>query len=112
MTPYLLTSKTSKTMAKALTFEKDGSIWVAEATVSADYHLHVERAEGVSPFNIKQRAGDAGQWADCRPMPYNVWGQVVDWTFRHGVYPAEGLHVRFESGTEVTSATLWEEGEG
>ena len=99
-------------MAKELNFTKDGSKWVAEATVAADYHLRVERAAGVSPFNIKQRAADSGQWMDCMPMPYNVWGQVVDWTFRHGVYPAEGLHVRFESGTEVTSATLWEEGEG
>lgn len=48
-------------MAKELTFEKDGGKWVAETTVSADYHLHVERAAGVSPFNIKPRAAKAGQ---------------------------------------------------
>ena len=99
-------------MAKTLDFTKDGGKWVAETTVSADYHLHVERQAGVAGFSIKQRAVDSGLWMDCVPMPYNVWGQVVDWSFRHGVYPAEGLHVRFESGTEVTSATLWEEGEG
>lgn len=56
---------------------------------------------------IYQRGTDRGQYASCAIGPYLAQSQdqVIDWSFDHTIYP---MHVRFESGSEVTSATLTE----
>lgn len=92
-------------MANTLKFNQQGKVWVCETVVNADYALHIER---VSPgkFNIYQRSTDSGQYALCViPRFLYSTGQVIDWTFGHGYYP---MHIRIESETEVTSATLSE----
>lgn len=92
-------------MAK-LQFTKNGDKWIAEAKVTHDYHLHLER-KGSGGFTIYQRGTSSGQYMDCRPNPYyGNWGQVIDWGFSHGIYPSGGLSVRFESATEVTMAEI------
>lgn len=90
-----------------LQFTQNGKDWIAETTVNAPYHLHLERKEGSSKFMIYQRGTDSGQYANCVIGPYLAQnqGQVIDWSFDHTIYP---MHVRFESGSEVTSATLTE----
>ena len=97
-------------MATTLSFTKNGDVWQAEATVTGDYNLHLERkADGT--FNIFQRGTATGQWKVCSGMPstlnYNA-GQVIDWAFGHGVYPEGGLHILIESGSEVTTGVLSE----
>lgn len=91
-----------------LQFTQQGDIWVAEATVHNDYNLHIER-ERAGKFNLYQRATASGMYKAC-DLPY--WlartGQVIDHAFGHGVYPSGGLHIRIESGSAVTSATLTE----
>lgn len=93
-------------MATTLNFQKSGDKYVAEATVSGPYNLHMEK-KGPGKFMILQRSTDTGQYVPCSPIPSHLvyGGQFIDWTFDHGVYP---MNVRFESETEVTSATLTE----
>lgn len=89
----------------------DNGMYFAEATVAGPYALHVEKEapeEGKQgTFAIYQRSVDSGEYAPCYPVPRHVsmGASVIDWTFDHGVYP---MNVRFESETEVTSATLTE----
>ena len=91
----------------SLQFTKSGNVFVAEATVNSPYALHLER-EDSGKFMIYQRSTGTGQFVPCSPLPpYLVYGgQFIDWTFDHGHYP---MHVRFESGSAVTTATLTEE---
>lgn len=91
----------------SLQFSQKGNMFVAEATVSKPYALHLER-EGSGKFMIYQRSVDSGQFVPCSPLPQHLvyGGQFIDWTFDHGHYP---MHVRFESGSAVTTATLTEE---
>ena len=91
-----------------LNFTKNGDKWVAEATVNKDYILHVERASGGS-FSVYQRSTSSGQYKACSPLPASIVydaGQVIDYAFGHGVYPSGGIHLRFESGSEVTMAEI------
>lgn len=92
----------------ALTFNQDGNQWIAEATVHADYLLHIERsAPGV--FSISQRSTGTGLYAEAMGVPSVLYHrQVIDHAFGHGVYPEGGLHIRITSGSKVTSATLTE----
>lgn len=88
-----------------LNFTKTGAKYIAEATVSNDYNLHLERVSG-GRFLLFQRATDDGEYAPCMiPSCLERSGRVIDWSFGHGVYP---MHVLIESETEVTSATLTE----
>ena len=89
-----------------LQFTQNGNQWIAETTVNAPYNLHIER-KGAGKFMIYQRGTDSGQYAPCVIGSYLAQnqGQVIDWSFDHTIYP---MHVRFESGSEVTSATLTE----
>lgn len=92
-------------MATTLNFTKEGDVYIAEQTVNAPYALHIERSEP-SSFSIKQRSTDSGEYASCWVVPDRIDGAtVIDWSFDHTIYP---MHVRFESGSEVTSATLTE----
>lgn len=94
-------------MATTLNFTKNGKFWEAEATVTGDYNLHIERVKGGS-FNIFQRGTQNGEPMVCSGMPgwmYNA-GKVIDWAFGHGVYPEGGLHIIIQSGSEVTSGVL------
>lgn len=93
-------------MATTLNFTKEGNVYMAEQTVNAPYALHVERSEP-SSFSIKQRSTDAGEYAPCWDVPDRVCmgAPVIDWVFDHSFYP---MHVRFESDTEVSTATLTE----
>lgn len=91
-----------------LSFAKNGNKWVAEATVHGDYVIHVERVSG-GFFTILQRSTASGQWKVCSPIPNSIGydaGQIIDYAFGHGVYPSGGMHVRFESGSEVTMAEI------
>lgn len=91
----------------SLQFTQSGNMFVAEATVNSPYALHLER-ETSGKFMIYQRSVGAGQYVPCSPLPSHLvyGGQFIDWTFDHGHYP---MHVRFESGSAVTTATLTEE---
>lgn len=96
-----------------LSFTQVGNEWQAEATVTGDYNLHLER-EGGGSLNIFQRATASGQYMVCTGMP--DWlerhaGQVIDWAFGHGVYPEGGLHILIKSGSKVTGGTLSTAGE-
>lgn len=93
-------------MATTLNFTKEGDVYIAEQTVNAPYALHIERSEP-SSFSIKQRSTDSGQYASCWNVPDRVSmsATVIDWSFDHTIYP---MHVRFESGSEVTSAEITE----
>ena len=93
-------------MATTLSFTKQGDVYVSEQTVNAPYALHIERSEP-GTFAIKQRSAESGEYAPCWGIPDRVsmGSTVIDWSFDHGVYP---MHVRFESESEVTSATLTE----
>ena len=89
-----------------LSFTKQGNVYVAEATVNSDYALHIERKGRIARFTIEQRHADSGMWAACGiPSSINYTGQVIDWSFGHGVYPC---HVRFTSEAEITTAVLTE----
>lgn len=93
-------------MATILSFSKSGDMYVAEATVTGDYNLHLERKKA-GKFYIYQRGPASGQYA---PVVLPSWlsnsGQIIDYAFCHGVYPEGGLHLRIVSETEVTSGTL------
>lgn len=91
-----------------LSFTKDGGVWVAEATVNKDYCIHVERVSG-GRFSIYQRSTSSGQYTACFPIPEQIGyhgGQVIDFTFGHGVYPSGGMRLKFVSGSEVTMAEI------
>lgn len=94
---------------KTLNFQKSGSEWIAEETVTGDYILHIERLSG-GLFSISQRATATGQYQDCQAFPEQDGypGPVIDWAFKHGVYPEEGVHIRIVSGSEVTMGVLVE----
>ena len=51
-------------MAQTLNFTKNGKFWEAEATVTGDYNLHIERVKGGS-FNIFQRGTENGEPMVC-----------------------------------------------
>ena len=87
-----------------LQFTQNGNFWVAETTVNADYNLHIERSVPGS-FKIYQRGTADGEYVDCRGVPDYSFQRDIDHDFRHLVYPK---HLRIESGSEVTSATLTE----
>lgn len=88
-----------------LSFTNNGDKWVAEQQVNADFALHIERKAG-GGFWIYQRHGASGGFMPCRlPSELVRPGQVIDWTFSHGIYP---VTIRIESETEVTTATLTE----
>lgn len=88
-----------------LTFKQEGDKYVAEFQVNADYALHIER-KAVGGFWISQRHNISGLFMSCiLPIQLQRPNQVIDWTFSHGIYP---VTVRFESDTEVTTATLTE----
>lgn len=92
-------------MSKEISFVKQGDIYVADVKVNNDYSLHIERVRAGS-FNIRQRSTDSGLYMKCKlPDILQMPGQVIDYSFSHGVYP---MNVRFESGSEVTSASLTE----
>lgn len=93
-------------MATTLSFTKQGDVYIAEQTVNAPYALHIERSEP-GTFAIKQRSTGTGEYAPCWELSDRVknGATVIDWSFDHTIYP---MHVRFESGSEVTSATLTE----
>lgn len=87
-----------------LQFIQSENFWVAEATVNADYNLHIERKSPGS-FKIFQRGTAAGKYVDCRGVPDYTFQRDIDHDFQHGVYPK---YIRIESGSEVTTATLTE----
>lgn len=88
-----------------LTFKQEGKNYVAEAMVSADYNLHIER-EDKGVFELYQRHPSAGQYARCLlPNALNRPDEVIDWSFGHGVYP---MYLKFVSSSAVTSAALTE----
>lgn len=86
-----------------LNFTKEGDKYVAEATVNGDYALHVERKDD-GYFVISQRSTATGQYKDC--LGESSAGLVIDHAFGHGVYPSGGMHLRFESASEVTMAEI------
>lgn len=89
-----------------LQFNKEGSFYVAEATVNNDYSLHVEReTEGF--FYMEQRATADGKFGNCL-LPSTIssgYWLTLDNTFAHGFYP---MTVRFKSASPVTKAELQE----
>lgn len=90
-----------------LTFNQQDGKYIAEATVNADYNLHIERVAG-GRLNIYQRGAATGEYVDCVGLPTQLVysaPKVIDWDFSHGVYPK---YLRIESDTEVTTATLTE----
>ena len=97
---------------QTLNFQTDGNEWIAEATVTGDYRLHIERkANGF--FAIQQRSIPTGMYATCRfqtpeSMKVSYPSQVLDEAFSHGVYPEEGIQIRIVSGSEVTMGVLVE----
>ena len=97
---------------QTLNFQKDGSQWIAETTVTGDYNLHIERVSSGS-FSIKQRSTDTGQYVTCRlqtpeSMKLSYPNEVIDEAFSHGVYPEGGIHIRIVSGSKVTMGVLLE----
>lgn len=93
----------------ALTFSKSGDIYVATATVSSDYALHIER-KYIGLFRISQARREGDRYMECQ-LPENLSKgnfTVLDWSFGHGVYP---LNIRIESSSEVTKASITTEGE-
>lgn len=87
-------------------FTKQGEVYVAEQTVNAPYALHIER-DNPGSFSIFQRSTSTGNYAPCWTVPDRVskCAPVIDWSFDHVVYP---MYVKFESETQVTTATLTE----
>lgn len=83
-------------------FEKNGKWYVAEASVTGDYNLHIERVSKGTLF-ISQCATADGLYADsfCEKMP-----DVIDHAFKHGVYPQGGLRIKILSSSEITKAVL------
>lgn len=78
--------------------------YVCETTVSADYALHIERAQS-GRLNFFVRSTDSGKYCptDVSSFLQNLAKEVFDYDFTHLVYPK---YIRIESDTEVTSATL------
>lgn len=92
-------------MSKEISFVKQGDIYVADAKVNNDYSLHIERVSAGS-FNIRQRSTDSGLYMKCKLPDILEWpGQIIDYSFSHGVYPK---NIRIESGSQVTTAILME----
>lgn len=79
--------------------------YVAEATVNGPFNLHIERVEEGS-FDIMQRTTEQGEYADCfGVVPTLFYRKVIDFDYEQMVFPK---HIRIESGSEVTTATLTE----
>ena len=91
-------------MATTLSFTQQGRVWIAEATVNADYNLHIER-ESSGSFSMEQKGVEQGEYVECRGVPDFSFKKNIDHDFQHGVYPK---YIRIESGSEVTIATLTE----
>lgn len=87
-----------------LTFNKVGDLYVAEATVSKDYALHLERTKP-GTLSVKQRSTSEGNYGQCA-IPEEVqssYWTTLDWVFSHGYYP---MHVQFVSSAPLTKAEL------
>ena len=88
-----------------LTFNKVGDLYVAEATVSKDYALHVEKDDMSGYFSVKQRSTAEGNYGQCvipSVVQAGYW-KTLDWVFSHGYYP---MHVQFISSVPITKAEL------
>lgn len=93
----------------ALTFSKNGDMYVATATVAGDYALHIER-EYIGLFRISQARQEGDQYMECQ-LPDNLSKgnfTLLDWSFGHGVYP---VNIKVESSSEVTKASITTEEE-
>lgn len=88
-----------------LNFAKEGSVWVAEASVTKDYVLYMDRKAG-GETKIFQRTDEGDKWAQCdtRRHPFLEYSTVC-YKLMHGVYP---VHIRIESKSEVVSAKITE----
>ena len=93
-------------MATTLNFTKQAhGKYVAEAVVNGPFNLHIERVED-GTFDIKQRTTEEGQYADCfGVLPSLFYRKVIDYDYEQLIFPK---HIRIESGSEVTTATLTE----
>lgn len=88
-----------------LTFNKVGDLYIAEATVSKDYALHVEKDDMSGYFSVKQRSTSEGNYGQC-VIPSVVQGgfwKTLDWVFAHGFYP---MSLQFVSSVPITKAEL------
>lgn len=92
-------------MATSLSFEQDGNEYVATATVSADYALHLER-EDKGYVLIEQTHVNGGEYAQTYPAPYmRIAPKNFDHAFSHGVYP---VYIKIRSQSAVTSGSIIE----
>lgn len=84
-----------------ITFEKKGSMYVAETSVSGDFAVHA-KLKGKGIFTISKSVVDDGEYA-------KAWSEVADGcydrAFKDGVYP---LYLRITSTVEVENAVIVE----
>lgn len=86
-----------------LDFEQKGGEYIATASVTADYALHLERAKG-GWLRLEQTSVEDGLYAKCDlPQAFQNAPRVIDYTFTHGVYP---MYIKIRSESEVKSGTI------
>lgn len=85
-----------------LVFNKQEDFFVAEFSVSADFNLHIERAE-TGFIQIKQRTTPSGEYDYIKGLNITQNNLVLDYDFSSIVYPK---YIKIVSKTEPTMAEV------
>ena len=85
-----------------LTFRKEGSKYIAEFEVAADFNLHLEREDGGLLY-VQQRTSTSGQYDSIKGGDFAPKEKVVDCDFAGVVYPK---YIKIVSEVEPTLAVV------
>lgn len=85
-----------------VSFQKQGDVWVAEATITDVCALHVERVRDAN-FTIRQSSVQSGKYAPIMETVGKTCSATVDTELVANIYPK---YLRFESASEVVSAVI------
>lgn len=85
-----------------LTFRKEGSKYIAEFVVAADFNLHLEREDDGFLY-VQQRTSTSGQYDSIKGCNFAPKDNVVDYDFAGVVYPK---YIKVISEVMPTSAIV------
>lgn len=92
-----------------LTFNKEGDLWVCEFEAAGPFNIKITRANvpgayGALPGTLSMQQSLTGE--DYVPVPLPpAWPLMEKLDFEVPNVP-EGMHIRIESGAEVTTAKI------
>lgn len=86
-----------------LTFAKNAQgLYEATFEATGDFALHLERPES-GEINVRQRHGNAGEYAKVDDFQHQTYKKVIDTTFVDAVYP---VNIKIESASAPTLAVV------